>query len=84
MTRVYGVHRKLVTGVEAFYKMQVHVLKVNELWVTTPGYTGKHDRMCVSPCLLNVSMDEVMPKLNPRINNKQVKVRARNGHGLKV
>ena len=27
--RVYGVQRKLVTGMEAFYKMQMHVLKMN-------------------------------------------------------
>ena len=31
--RMYGAHRKLVTGVKSFYKMQMHVLKLNYIIV---------------------------------------------------
>ena len=75
MMRMYGVQRKLVTGVKAFYKMEMHVLKVTELWVRASSYMEKCDRMCVSAWLLNFCMDGVVIKLNPRIVNEQLKVR---------
>ena len=33
VVRVYGVPSKLVSGMEEFYKIQMHGLKVIEMWI---------------------------------------------------
>ena len=82
--KVLGGHRTFVNGVEAFYKVQMHVLKVTKVWVRASRYMGKCDRMCVSPWMLNFCMNEVVIKLNVKIANEEVKVRVKNGYGMKV
>lgn len=65
MVRVYEVLSKFVSGMEAFYKVKMHVLKVTELWVRASGYMRECDRMCVPPLWQNLCVERIVIWLNP-------------------